>query len=512
MEERGKPRRAAASIRRRLIANTAILVLALVASNLSFLLGSRKATRIEEALARTQGMAQTIFTLLGDTRESLEKCLQSPDPLLLDRYNKTYPELADLSIRFAAVPRSEGASRVATDFRYMIQTFLEEANGAVASKKDGDLASMNRRYAEVLNIYRLLGRQAERLFGVLGEDQKAARAQIDRAKTASAILGLAMALVAIVASVLFITGVSRLVLRPIQGLIGAARRMATGDYSQNPPDPGAGAELVTLTEAFNGMSGVINGQIEALHRAAKLEQELHEEELANQRMSVLVKEAELRSLQARINPHFFFNTLNMICQMAYVEEAGKTATLLESLSALFRYSLDNFGRNVRMRDELQSIRDYIYVQDLRFGGRIGFKVEADPAADEALLPCMVLQPLVENAVVHGVKTYIRDGRVELTVGLKGDRVHVRVADNGIGMSAERLSEVRGCLAGAPLPGPARMGEDTAGIDEGGGIALFNLHARLALLFDSRLDFSISSSRGAGTTVDFSFPLRQGEAP
>lgn len=494
---------APSSIRTLLSLHILFLVLALGAANISYVATAARIAGLEEQLSMVQGIAYRIFLRLEETREKLETYLQGGDPLQLDRYNKAYPELADMAARFAEYPRSDENGRIAVDFRYMVQTFLEQANAAVAAKQDGDLAVMNRRYGEVLATYRLIGRQAERLFGVLEEDRQNFRSAIARIRGRYTLIGFSLLFIAAAASALFLRSVRSLVLKPISTVISAAQGVSEGSYRRVELDGRAGYEFRILAQAFNEMVSVIEGQMRELREAALLARRLHEEEMKGQRMAALVKDAELRSLQSRIHPHFLFNTLNMTCQLAYMENASRTAGLLESLSALFRYSLENMDHSVRLADELRHLRDYIHVQDLRFGGRIRFEVLERTQSADAMLPCLVVQPLVENAVNHGVKTYIRDGLIRISVEDDGGRVAVRVEDNGIGMSEERLREVESGLTESGIP--ADLPGDPASPMYSGGVALRNVYSRLRLFFGDGLSFAIRSAKGEGTAVEFSFP-------
>lgn len=181
--------------------------------------------------------------------------------------------------------------------------------------------------------------------------------------------------------------------------------------------------------------------------------------------------ARLTELQSRIRPHFLFNTLNSAIALVR-EEPAKAESLLEDLSDLFRSALVEQGEAVTLAEEIQLARRYLAIEQVRFGDRLRVQWQIDPRADAALLPPLLLQPLVENAVKHGVEPSATGGKLRVLTELRGSRVVVRITNT--------LPEER----------PPR---DTA--PRGHGIALANVRARLALLHDVQSEFSAGVQDG-----------------
>ncbi len=180
--------------------------------------------------------------------------------------------------------------------------------------------------------------------------------------------------------------------------------------------------------------------------------------------------ARLTELQARIRPHFLFNSLNSAIALVR-DEPAKAESLLEDLSDLFRSALVEQGEAVALADEIRLARRYLAIEQVRFGERLRVQWQLDPRTEGALLPPLLLQPLVENAVKHGVEPSARGGKLRVVTELRGSRVVIRITNT--------LPE-HGAAGGAP---------------RGHGIALANVRARLSLLHDVQGDFSAGVQDG-----------------
>ena len=181
--------------------------------------------------------------------------------------------------------------------------------------------------------------------------------------------------------------------------------------------------------------------------------------------------ARLAELQSRIRPHFLFNTLNSAIALVRAEPA-KAESLLEDLSDLFRVALIEQGESTTLAEEIMLARRYLAIEEVRFGQRLQVQWRLDPRTDNARLPPLLLQPLVENAVKHGVEPSAHGGRLRVLTELRGSRVVVRITNT--------------------LPGSDTR---SSGLSHGNGIALANVRARLALLHDVQGEFSAGVQDG-----------------
>jgi len=207
----------------------------------------------------------------------------------------------------------------------------------------------------------------------------------------------------------------------------------------------------------------------------------------------LVKDAEIKALQAQINPHFLFNAINTI--ISYTRTSPETAaSLLVMLADFFRSNINPGAASVSLATELEHCRAYIAIESARFEERIKVCYEMDDDTLECRLPPLVLQPLVENALRHGILPREEGGVVVIRSCLENDRVRIEVRDNGVGIAPQQLASLFQ-ESRRPLP------------HEGAGIALKNVNARLAALFGPEHALQVSSAEGEGTAVSFSVPCR-----
>ncbi len=196
------------------------------------------------------------------------------------------------------------------------------------------------------------------------------------------------------------------------------------------------------------------------------------------------KEAELLLLQERINPHFLYNTLDAIYFMAVIDEADDVAEMVKCLSEVFRLSLNNGDKLIPIGEELKRIRAYMKIQNMRYQDK--FMLEID--VEEEILPCRILtfllQPVVENAVIHGLEPKVGSGTVSIVGYREQEDVRITIHDNGVGIP------------------------DISRVEDGYGIK--NIRERIQLYYGEAYDISIESEPGEGTTVFFRFPADGGD--
>lgn len=307
------------------------------------------------------------------------------------------------------------------------------------------------------------------------------------------IVATSLFMIAIAAS---LTGVmSKTLTQPLEKLAHSSRKIARNDFSgpdlivENEDEMG---ELVT---AFNKMKHATEGYINTLMENHKMMELLHKEEIEKVDAEKRLDAVRLDLLKSQINPHFLFNTLNMIAGMAEMETADTTVRMITSLSHLFRYNLDTVEQVVLLERELKAVTDYTYLQQMRFGNRIQYecKLEVDPA--QVTIPAFTLQPLVENAIVHGLSKKEEGGRICLRIWQGGTAVMVSVADTGVGMDEERRQELIEAL----------VERRTADV----GIGLGNIYQRIQTMYENG-DLKIYSKKGRGTVIQMTIPQEQGE--
>ncbi len=283
-------------------------------------------------------------------------------------------------------------------------------------------------------------------------------------------------------------------LSPIQSMVAASRRMEKGDYGGEKIQAANRDELGELASSFNKMRRATRENIETLQENQKLQEKVHQDSMERMELQSQLETTRLDLLQSQIQPHFLFNTLNTIAGAADLEDAPQTRRMIVALSNLFRYNLQTSEQFCALSNEVQMVRDYMYLQQMRFGSRVQYQEKITVDMDACQVPVHLLQPLVENAVVHGVTKTERGGTVSLGADRKGDVLEIRVEDDGAGIPDEKLAEIR-----------RELQNDTKKRDV--HIGLGNTARRIRRLYPGG-DLEIESKEGKGTTVRIRMPMRE----
>ena len=281
--------------------------------------------------------------------------------------------------------------------------------------------------------------------------------------------------------ILFSKAFSRSITQPIKMLSDS---MKAFEFGRTPSkiEIAASGEMKTLVSGFNIMLDDINMHLETIVR--------EQEEKKNAEVSAL--RYQLESLQNQINPHFLYNTLNIISFLALDGKNEEIRDFNQSLIALLRSTLSNTQDYVTISREINFLESYVRLMEYRYPKMFVFETSVDPSILDCLIPKLILQPLVENSLLHGIFPMSREGRLSAVITDTGKTLHVCVKDNGVGMDKEALN-------GLFLE---RKGFT--------GIGVNNVNDRLKLCYGTEAALKISSQRGAGTTVEFVIPKQREE--
>lgn len=221
----------------------------------------------------------------------------------------------------------------------------------------------------------------------------------------------------------------------------------------------------------------------AFGHALEIHQRYKREELKAAQLESRLMETELKVLREQLRPHFLFNTLNTISVLVREEKNAEAVSLIARLSSLLRMSFDNSRvHEVTLRQEMDFLERYIDIQKARFSDRLSVRVAIEPAAMEARIPNLLLQPLVENAILHGIASKSCPGQVDVTGRIEAGRLHLEVRDDGPG-----------------------LGDGTKRAKE--GIGLTNTRERIAKIYGSHGHLSLRSESGRGVSVQIVIPCR-----
>ncbi|MEI2395649.1 MULTISPECIES: cache domain-containing sensor histidine kinase [Paenibacillus] len=286
----------------------------------------------------------------------------------------------------------------------------------------------------------------------------------------------------IIVSTLIASIVSQTISSPLKKLIREMRQVEVGNF-RGMVNVSSYQEINILVASFNRMVR----RIEELIERVKLS-------------SVSEKNAELHALQSQVNPHFLYNTLDMIYWMLDEEGNEQLGELVLSLSSMFRYSSQwEDGAEVSLREELEQIGHYLKIISIRLEGRLQIITEIDERWLDIRVPKMTVQPVIENAVKHGLESLGRQGILKVYTSEEGSVLRLIVEDNGNGMNEEQLKRLQDSLNGdAPGLSPKESGKS--------GIGLQNLHRRLQFMFGECYGLQIQSFPGEGTQVAIVLPI------
>ena len=290
------------------------------------------------------------------------------------------------------------------------------------------------------------------------------------------------ALVCALSCIFMIQLLVRLLRRPIDSLIDRMDRFrSTGSVEDDEPLRSHCCEMQLLSDSFDSMAMEIVQKQENERRLARLE-------MNNLEMKYQLDKARLDMLQAQVNPHFLFNTLNAIYALTIQENARNSGEMISYLSSILRYSLSSLSSFVEIEHELEILSDYIHILKLRFGDTIKFNVSIEDGLEDAEIPCMVIQPLIENSIMHAFNPPGDDDRVNVIIRRDGEDICITVSDNGSGMSRELVRRIH---TGEKLTATEP--------DAHHGIGLDNVVKRMNILYGPG-HIKIDSAPGVGTRI------------
>lgn len=286
----------------------------------------------------------------------------------------------------------------------------------------------------------------------------------------SSVILIVVALTNIIFLVVFSTGI----VRPLKILAHNAGLVAKGNFDIQSKDPKTYDEVAIVTIAFNQMAVSLKEYIIKTKENIELEKAMKEHELM---MEMHLKEAQLNYLQSQIDPHFLFNSLNIGVQLAILENADRTSLFLDKMAEYFRYNAKKINEEATIEEEIHSVESYIYIVNVRFADNIKFVLDADNKLYSNVMPSMILQPLVENAIKYGVSNIERQGIIMLKIHRMNERIKISVEDNGIGMSNDQIESI---MSG----GQSKK--------HSSGIGINNVRSRINLKYGNKGDFWIES--------------------
>lgn len=372
------------------------------------------------------------------------------------------------------------------------QSYLASANNAIEAKRARNTTGYRSSYNEATEYYHFL---TSYIYSLNNQQFLTNSRNYQSLEASLVMLGQLNTLV-IIASALFNTFLSIILVnqltKPLLALASASNKIAAGDFDVILPPVTSSTEIRAVTNAFNQMVISIRRYIDQVKNSLKAEKEAQERELL---METHLKEAQLRYYQAQINPHFLFNSLNAGAQMAMMEDAENTSIFIQNMADFFRYSMKSRESDVELSEEIELVENYVSIMNVRFSGDIHYEKEISCPIDDVRVPCMILQPLVENAISYGIRNISWEGHIQLLVRREKNNIVVQVTDNGAGIPQDRLEDIR-------------AGRHVSSDKNSNGIGLGNVQERLKLYYNKENLFTIDSQgENQGTTVTLRLPIQ-----
>lgn len=290
---------------------------------------------------------------------------------------------------------------------------------------------------------------------------------IDTVRNNSVAVGLVLIVITFIFSIIISNGI----VKPIRKLKKMIGKIEQGDF-ENTIDIDRRDEIGMLTISFNNMSQKLKDLIGQIY--------IKEEEK---------RKAEIVALQAQINPHFTYNTLGVVKQMATIQKANGISKMLDSLINLLQSSAKYRDKFITVEEELMLIRSYIYIQETRYCGKFSVEYEYEDTVLEYKTLNLILQPIVENAMFHGIQNKDGFGKIVIRIHIVEDNLQYVIEDDGIGMSQEKINDI--------------FSDNNDNFER---LGISNVHKRIKLYFGDSYGISINSRVNEGTRITIIIPL------
>ena len=424
---------------------------------------------------------------LTSVQENMTEYLNVKTTEALENYYRSeqdfYAQVQNISSDISSVT----FKRMERNIRNMSQQYIDAVGQTIEAKRGRNVEKYRIRYENATDLYEYINSYIYSLnieqFINNSENYNA----LSKVFRVFEFVSMFIMAAVIIGNVILIINFTGNLISPLRKLAGQADEVARGNFDIELTDYKSHDEIGVVTNAFNQMVISIRQYIGQIQERMEIERQLKEKELL---MEAHLKDAQLKYLQAQINPHFLFNTLNAGAQLAMMEEADKTYEYVQKMAEFFRYNVKKGNDIVTVKDEIELVDNYIYILNVRFSGDIHYEKSIEEKVLDAPMPSMILQPIIENCINHGIREMAGKGKIWLTAFSFEGQPCISIRDNGIGMSAETIEKV--------LAGTYREEELS---EDSNGIGMNNIIVRLQLFTETEdvIDI-ISEGKNMGTEV------------
>jgi len=372
---------------------------------------------------------------------------------------------------------------------FLIDSYLSLLNQTIELKRGRKAREYNETYQELIRMYNHICIQIDELSLHGFRIQLAEYSNFLEVFRKLQLQNLLLVVVATLFAYSLLTQMAKNITTPMLKLSQMATQLSNGNFDIPDIEFSSINEVDQVANAFNQMKSSIHHYISELQKQKEMEQQIMTERLRNMKMEQLLKRMELYTMQAQMNPHFLFNTINTGVQLAILEEADKTAEFMENLADLFRFNIKEKKYFVPLRHEVEGLKVYYNILKIRFPKTLRLNLDVrEDYLDRFSCPNMMLQPLVENSVLHAFKNGDGIGTVNVRIDYQDPILIISVSDDGIGMPEELVKELL-----TPHTRDNQFGQKVMGLE--------NIIQRCYFFYPNQKDvIEIKSAPGEGTEI------------
>ncbi|MBQ3794945.1 MAG: histidine kinase [Butyrivibrio sp.] len=463
--------------------------------NLFLIFGVNSMSKDMELVYQDNRSLNQLSDALSKVQDSMTVYLSSKTSESLEDYYREAQNYSDLVMDLDDAVTDLSFNRMERNIKYMSQNYLDEVAQTIEAKRGRNVEKYRSYYESSTRLYEDIEAYITslnlELFVVNSENYL----ELFKAFRRFEIVAVSVMTLVMIGNVIIVTSFVRTMILPLKNLADSADEVSNGNFDAKMPTAFYHDEVGIVINAFSKMVASIKEYIEKLKESMEKERYMQEKELL---MESHLKDAQLKYLQAQINPHFLFNTLNAGAQLAMMEGADRTYQYVQTVADFFRYNVQSQKRDVTIRDEVTLVDNYIQILNVRFSGDIGYEKQVDERLLDRVMPSMILQPIVENAVNHGIREMAGEGKIILRIYREDSKVCISIMDNGKGISQETIDQL--------LKGEFSHDSDSY---DNNGIGMDNVISRLRLFagYEDALSI-ISHGENKGCEVIIRLPMEE----
>ena len=461
--------------------------------NIFLLLGINSMSMELEMVYQDNRHLNHLSDALSDVQDSMTEYLRSKSSDSLSTYyntSLTYKIMID-QIDGRVTELSFG--RMERNIKYMSRNYLSEVEETIKAKRGRNVEKYSTYYENATELYNYINEYITSLNLELFVSNSQHYSELSELFRTYEFISFIVITIVMGGNIMIITSLVGAIIQPLKKLADSANEVAEGNFDAELIEITSNDEVGIVSNAFNKMLISIKQYIEQLRMSMEKERNMQEKELM---MESHLKDAKLKYLQAQINPHFLFNTLNAGAQLAMMEGADKTYEYVQTVADFFRYNVKGKKNEVTIGEEVTLVDNYIRILNVRFSGDIGYEKLVDNRLLKAEMPNMILQPIVENAVNHGIREMGNKGKITLKVYRQDNFICISIGDNGKGISKENIDRI--------LNGSWERKQDQ---NDNNGIGMDNVISRLRLFTENEDAVEIKSEgENKGCEVIIRLPL------